>query len=46
MASLVQNADQDDINRFLMSRLGQIPQEAFFNPENISRVMEKARMIQ
>lgn len=46
MAALVRNGDQDDINRFLMSRLGQIPQEAFFNPENISRVMEKARMIQ
>jgi len=31
--------DQDAINRFFMAREGLIPREAFFNPENMQRLM-------
>jgi len=31
---------QDAINRFFMARVGMIPREAFFNPQNISRLLE------
>ena len=34
--------NQKDTNRFIMATEGMIPQEEFFNPENLSRIMEDA----
>jgi flavin-dependent dehydrogenase len=34
--------NQKDTNRFIMATEGIIPQEEFFNPENLSRIMEDA----
>jgi flavin-dependent dehydrogenase len=34
--------NQEDTNRFIMATEGIIPQEEFFNPENLSRIMEDA----
>lgn len=39
--ALRDNQDQEDINRFLMARAGMIPQQEFFNPENLQRIMTK-----
>jgi flavin-dependent dehydrogenase len=30
---------QEEINRFVMARMGMIPQEEFFNPENMQRIL-------
>ncbi len=41
-SALMQNQNQEDINTFLKVNLGLLPQEAFFNPENIGRIMQQA----
>lgn len=43
-AALRENQNQEDINRFTMASLGLIPREAFFNPENIGRIIQSAAM--
>ena len=35
--------DQETTNRFFMAREGMIPSEAFFNPENLQRIMTEAQ---
>jgi flavin-dependent dehydrogenase len=35
--------DQEATNRFFMSSEGMIPREAFFNPENLQRIMSEAQ---
>ena len=39
--ALLANGNQDDINQFLMANLGLLPREAFFNPQNIGRIMQQ-----
>jgi flavin-dependent dehydrogenase len=36
--------NQEDTNRFVMAREGMLPREEFFNPENVQRILAKARM--
>ena len=40
-SALLTNGSQDDINQFLMANLGLLPREAFFNPQNIGRIMQQ-----
>ena len=35
--------DPEDTRRFLMAREGMVPDEDFFNPENLKRLLTKAR---
>lgn len=42
LAALRQNQDQQDINRFLMARTAMMAPEAFFNPENLGRIISQA----
>jgi 2-polyprenyl-6-methoxyphenol hydroxylase-like FAD-dependent oxidoreductase len=35
--------DQESTNQFFMAREGMIPHEAFFNPENLQRIMAEAQ---
>ncbi|MEW5957452.1 MAG: NAD(P)/FAD-dependent oxidoreductase [Chloroflexota bacterium] len=41
LAALQRNQDQQDISRFLMARSAMIAPEAFFNPENLGRILSK-----
>jgi hypothetical protein len=36
--------DQEATDWFFMAREGMIPREAFFNPENLQRIMAKAQV--
>ncbi|MCL4264352.1 MAG: NAD(P)/FAD-dependent oxidoreductase [Anaerolineae bacterium] len=43
-AALLKNRDQEDINCFMMVNLGLLPREAFFHPENVGRIMQRANV--
>ena len=40
--AVLHNQDQDDMNALTKVNLGLLPKEAFFNPENIGRIMQRA----
>jgi flavin-dependent dehydrogenase len=39
----MRSADQEDVNRLFLAVEGMIPEESFFNPENMGRIMAGAR---
>lgn len=43
--ALLANGNQEDINQFLMANLGLQPREAFFNPQNIGRIMRQTAVV-